>query len=1400
MAIPFKRYGYTLNPLTDEIDAPQIFLVDKQLHKQGELYPVENLQITINEVNNADEISFTYYKETDGKQCSFFEKLDDLCVIQVEGYGYFECSVSKKETSSISKDITAQSLGYSELSQILASLEVNTDDDTSRNDYDNIYPTVFYRDVPISASNEEKRKLRESSLLHRILTYAPHYSIGTVDESLWNVQRTFSWSDADIITILNDIASEINCVYDIQTYLTEGKQAKRIINFYDAQYCSKCWNEAKLSDKIVSPSKYRNIVNNVCQNCHSGADVVGVGEDSGIFISTDKLSDEITIKGDKDNVKNCFKIVGGDDNITDTVQGLNMSANNRVMMFSDLQKSHMSDSLVVKLNEYNKDYDNNIADYESILKTDYDLEDVVLYLQNSKMPQIEKEITTTDGALYSVLEKIKTLYNNQFFMKCFKDYSSVSAKNSIYNMFTTFMPEGYSFMVYTDDITRTSSYQPNTTYSWFGTIKIYSTGDRDDYYTLHVTKQETYVTYVDSTNHYITSDSVKQNYVNNFTVCFKFAEDSSDNATYRKYLEHHIQYTLRTNDVSYDNEIKKNWGDYCYNRLNSMYSGYSSCLNVLYSMQNEITSGDGEDSIIEQMIGNYYSIQNDIHRQMLVLQDQIFALCSYRGDYLDDFVDENGNVTYELQYYSNIDDVFNHMISSNFRGGYDSNNIYKVNEFIGTKPIKCKKCGSTNVTVSTTGNICRNNECTGSGNDIYTYLDVMRDISDSYKAHKNITVKQMRNNYQKQFNIITYLNDDELYNELLSFIREDVYQNDNYTSVGLNNSELIEKAKELKIKAEQELSKACNIQYTITASLSSIIGQKGFTYNNIEIPDEYSKFRINNLVRVQIDDIIYNMRISSISYSFPISDKIDVTFTNVSTGAKSTMSDISEVIKKASSMATSYNYIATQAEKGEMANTQFDILKNEGLNAGLMAVKAGQNQDVVIDEHGILLRKKNIETNEYDSHQMKIINHNIVMTDDNWVHSKMAIGLGMYNSEPFYGVWADILVGNLMITKKLHVKNGDESVIIDEHGIKIENGSICIGNNNYSVEIDPSKPLLFAVKKKAENKTIMGITQDGNGYFSGEGNFSGEITATTGTIGSWEIQKDRLATKSGASIYQYKSNTNGDDAMRIINGKAIFGKYNDKVEDGFYDQDGYSDISSSGIYVGVPNKNNKINGTYLFAADTTDLTVTLGGTVETYGIVKAYNGLHLHDGDTNYAVLDVSCFSNKAIDAYVLCKNSMAITYKLQVGTKLTDGRVFEDEHELFVNGSSYVTGTSYTNSGTTVTSDRNKKNSISVPSDSYIDLFDSIEFKKYKYNDGTSDRFHLGVIAQDVEEAMEKTGISSQDFGGLVIDEQGDYFVRYDEINVLTALKVKQLEKKVSNLEKKISDLEEKLNKLTIN
>lgn len=1413
MSIPFKKYGYELNPITNEYKMPQIFLVNKRLQKTGELFPVENLKITVNEINQADEISFSYYRKTNENESPFFSELDDLSVILVEDYGYFEISVDKNENTSIIKNVSGISLGHAELSQILTTLEVNTDDDSARTDYDKNYPTVFYRDPDTVLDDPAKKKYRESSLLHRILSCAPHYRIGTVSPSLRQIQRMFSWNDTDIISIFNDISQEINCVFDIQIYRSDDGKPCRIINVYDLQYCDRCYENLDDSQRTSSNTyKYRTIVNGVCKNCGLSDRIHDIGRDTSIFISTENLSDDIAIHGEKDSIKNCFKITGGDDMITAAVQGLNMSASNKIMMFSEKQKQSMSKDLVTKLNQYDAEYQENIGDYEKLLETEYNIIDIKHYLRSSKMPLLEKEIITTDMALFRVIQKIKEYYNNKFYISSYEKYDYISTRTSIQNMFTTFMPEGYSFTIDYSGITeKTKKYDQTKGYHWYGTIRIYSTGNRDDNYTLHLQQdKQTYITQGKKSNEtYQFDDSSMQSIIDDFSIRFYFADQSQKE--YIDYIEQHTKYMLIKADLTYENEKERPWNLYSYHRLESFYSGYQSCIESLEEMKRSEASTSETSKILDGMITSYKSIQSSIQNQMNVLLDQIFALCSYHGEYDSDFLDSDGNVSYTLQYYKDLPTIYSHMINSSYTGGYQ-NETYTVNEFIGTKPFQCKKCGSSNVSVSTNGNICNNPGCNSSGSDIYTYLDIMKNIYDSYNRHKSDTITDMREAYRNRFDMSNYL-DDELYAELRSLIREDVYQNENYTSDGLNNSQMIERAKELRAKAEQELAKACMTQYTIDVPISSVVGQKSFIYHGVLVNDDYSDFKINNFVRVRIDNEIYKMRIATIGLTFPITDKIDVTFTNVTNNKTGSLSDIKDIINKAENMSTSYSYIASQAENGNNANNNFNSLLEEGLDAALISVNGGRDHDIVIDEHGILLRRKDTETGIYSPCQMKLIDRNLVMTTDNWDTADLAIGLGMYNNAPLYGVWAKLLRGDLIAGENLIIsntdENGDYTVKIDKEGIDITNGSIKIANENgCTVTIDPmgtyNEDIVFGIRK--DDRDIVSVDDDGNAVFSGtvyatDGSFVGSVTAREGYIGTgescWEISGNSITNTGDATIYTVNpendsytrlqsgcitsagKNGNVNREVSLLNGAALFRGNNcwtiinnDMIEMGYQGSIGRQPWLIANIH----------DDLFQVGTDTTK--------TDLYGTLNIHGTTHFSSNESVYFGNDVYLFNagRPSDNAETLfCSSGIYTKGAVAIGGEFTGST--GKPYMLSVAGSVKVEKNVYANDGTALTSDENKKHDIEDPDERYLDLFDRYEVKRFKYNDGTSDRYHLGAIAQSVEDAMENTGISTQEFAGLIKDGD-DYYLRYDELNMLTALKVKSMAKEIEILKKEIEQL----------
>lgn len=99
-------------------------------------------------------------------------------------------------------------------------------------------------------------------------------------------------------------------------------------------------------------------------------------------------------------------------------------------------------------------------------------------------------------------------------------------------------------------------------------------------------------------------------------------------------------------------------------------------------------------------------------------------------------------------------------------------------------------------------------------------------------------------------------------------------------------------------------------------------------------------------------------------------------------------------------------------------------------------------------------------------------------------------------------------------------------------------------------------------------------------------------------------------------------------------------------------------------------------------------------------------------------------------------------------------------------------------------TSDRNRKKNIQYGLDRYSALFDRLRPVSYQLADGRSGRTHLGLIAQDVEDALTELGISTKEFAGFVrsprADGGYDYALRYGEFIALLIREVQELKRRV--------------------
>ena len=110
------------------------------------------------------------------------------------------------------------------------------------------------------------------------------------------------------------------------------------------------------------------------------------------------------------------------------------------------------------------------------------------------------------------------------------------------------------------------------------------------------------------------------------------------------------------------------------------------------------------------------------------------------------------------------------------------------------------------------------------------------------------------------------------------------------------------------------------------------------------------------------------------------------------------------------------------------------------------------------------------------------------------------------------------------------------------------------------------------------------------------------------------------------------------------------------------------------------------------------------------------------------------------------------------------------------------VNGTLKNADGTVITSDRNQKEDIREDVENYLALFDRLRPVSFRLKDRT--RRHLGFVAQDVEAAMEATGVDSLNFAALVSDPESGYGLRYEEFIPLLVAKVRRLEDMIKEIQ----------------
>lgn len=333
------------------------------------------------------------------------------------------------------------------------------------------------------------------------------------------------------------------------------------------------------------------------------------------------------------------------------------------------------------------------------------------------------------------------------------------------------------------------------------------------------------------------------------------------------------------------------------------------------------------------------------------------------------------------------------------------------------------------------------NRLTWINNEIKTRTSELNSVKAIFDPVKSTGVLQtLKQSIQKELDLQKYLSTD-LWNLFYSYRREDDYNNSNYSSTGLNNTELIKRATELFKAAQRELYKAGNLQYSINTTMGNLLALPEFK----PIVD---KFEVGNFIKVGIDEKVYSLRLLSYQVDYDNLSEIPVEFSTVEK-IYSGYSDVESVLQSAKSMSTSYSSVKDQVDKSKGTTKTVSDWTNNGLLGDNISFSNSKEQTVTLTKNGLLARSWDDVYNEFSLKQLKIVNNGLYLTKDGWETIETGVGRFTYtdingNLVEDYGIIAKTVVGNLIIGKELQIYNEDKSIVIDENGLTIDGGYLKI--------------------------------------------------------------------------------------------------------------------------------------------------------------------------------------------------------------------------------------------------------------------------------------------------------------------------------------------------------------------
>lgn len=381
----------------------------------------------------------------------------------------------------------------------------------------------------------------------------------------------------------------------------------------------------------------------------------------------------------------------------------------------------------------------------------------------------------------------------------------------------------------------------------------------------------------------------------------------------------------------------------------------------------------------------------------------------------------------------------------------------------------------------------------------------------------------------------SYFTPEELL-ELDKFIFGNTYTNEYYVlSDIMTDAEVQDLAQELYQQGRTALERISQPNYNFDLESVNLLFIK-------EYMPFIEQFALGSIVNAEIREGVWVTPILlEVSFSYEEPDDFSLTWGNRFRlqGDEWTWAELNDQVTKTSGgVSANFSDMIKPVRSGQYAEVHEFI--TSALDAATNNILAGNNQSIIIDQHGLLGMKASVDEsgavipNTYDDEQIKIINNLLCFTDDGWLTTKTALGrIDLGDGNYTWGLVAESIFGELIAGDRLYISNEGGTFMVDGSGATLLNSSFTIQNETGANSLgriiaNATDGFKLQTRDSAYSNTAWGQTPSSAIHdqitmgMDGSMTINGSLVAVE-TVGGWKNEANQLGYGGGTFFAQLGS-------------------------------------------------------------------------------------------------------------------------------------------------------------------------------------------------------------------------------------------------------------------------------------